>query len=127
VNSDIQTIINTIQSVAGAGGLLAIAAAAVFGAIKVLRLELTQSVLGKLVGPKGLWVNWPKWVCMAVVCGVALVGAVCTQLAAGTGWVPAIIAGLVAAVGAMGTDAAVSNIKAPSTTVAALPGSKPNP
>jgi hypothetical protein len=127
MSQDIQVIIDTIKSATGAGGALAIAAGLVYGAIKILRLNLVQTVLGKIVGPKALWVNWPKWVCMLAVCVVAGVGAVLTALATGTGWLPAIIAGIVAAVAAMGTDSVVSNVAAPSTTVAALPGSVPNP
>jgi len=123
---DIQTIIDTIKSATGAGGAIAIAAGLVYGSIKILRLGLVQTLLGKL-SPKALWVNWPKWVCMLVVCLVAGVGATLTALTTGTGWVAAIIAGIVAAVGAMGTDAVVSGVTAPSTTVAALPDSKPNP
>jgi hypothetical protein len=123
---DIQVIIDTVKSATGAGGALAIAAALVYGAIKILRLKLVQTVLGKL-SSKALWANWPKWVCMLVVCGVAGIGAVLTALATGTGWTAAIVGGLVAAIGAMGTDAVVSGATSPSTNVAALPDSKPNP
>ena len=121
MSGDIQTIIDTIKSATGAGGPIAIAAGLVYGLVKILRLPLVQTVLGKLVGPKALWANWPKWVCMLVVCGVAGVGAALTALATGTGWVAAIVAGLVAAVGAMGADSVVSNVAAPSTNVAANP------
>ena len=116
--ADIQVIIDTIKGATGAGGAFAIAAALVFGFVKILRLGLVQTLLGKL-SPKALWVNWPKWACMLMVCGVALVGSFLTALASGTGWLPALIAGVVAAVTAMGTDAIVSNVTAPSTTVAA--------
>jgi hypothetical protein len=127
METDINTILTTIKSATGAGGPLAIAAALVFAAIKIFRLGLVQTVLGKIIGPKALWINWPKWVCMSVVCGVSGIGAALTALATGTGWVSAIVGGIVAAVAAMGTDAVVSNATAPSTTVAALPGSVPNP
>lgn len=118
---DIQVIIDTIKSATGAGGPLAIAAGLVYGAIKILRLGLIQTLLGKL-SPKAVWANWPKWVCILVVCLVAGIGAVLTALATGTGWVAALVAGIVAAVGAIGTDSIVSNVKAPSTAT-----SVPNP
>jgi len=107
--NDIQIIIDTIKAATGAGGPLAIAAALVYAAVKLLRLPTVQAVLGKIVGPKALWANWPKWVCMLVVCGVAGIGSALTALATGTGWVAAIVGGIVAAIGAMGADAVVSN------------------
>jgi hypothetical protein len=113
---DIQVIIDLIKETSGAaaGGALAAISVAVYGLVKVLRLPLIQAVLAK-INPKLSWATWPKWVAALVVFGLTVIGALLAALAAGTAWLPALVAAFSAAIpvalGAMGVDAALGTVK----------------
>jgi hypothetical protein len=112
---DLNIIVQIIKDTHGAAasGVLAAISVAVYGVIKVLRLPLVQRVLGK-ISPKLAWASWPKWIAMLVVFVLTAVGALLSALALGSGWGPASIGALSAAVpaalGAMGVDAAVGAV-----------------
>lgn len=127
MEADIQAILEIIKSsTTGTLGALGAASALVYGLIKIIRLNLIQALLGR-ISPKAQWKSWPKVWCMVFVFSLTLVGSFLGALATGIGWLPALVGGIMAGLVAMGGDAAVSSVGTPSTTVAALPGSVPNP
>jgi ABC-type transport system involved in cytochrome c biogenesis permease component len=129
--NDIQSIIDLIKETSGAaaGGALALASAVMYGLIKLIRIPIVQTLLGKL-SPKLTWSSWPKWAAALCVFGLTLLGAFLSALAVGTPWLTAIIGAFSAAVpvalGAMGVDAAVGAV-ASGPIIKPLPGSPVNP
>jgi hypothetical protein len=126
---EIQAITQLVTDTHGAaaGGALAALSVLIFGLVKVLRLKGVQAILAK-ISPKLSWSSWPKWAAALFVFGLTFVGALLSALALGAAWLPALIAGVSAAVpaalGAMGVDAAVGAV-APKTDDATVPAQNP--
>lgn len=127
MENDINTIIELIKSTYGAaaGGALAAISVCIYGLVKVIRLQLIQSLLTR-ISPKLAWTNWPKWAAILFVFVMTALGSFLSALALGTAWLPALIAAISAAIpvalGAMGIDSAMSSLM-PKPIV----NDKPNP
>ena len=98
-------------------GLPLLIATGIFVAVKMLRSQMVQTVL-TMVSAKLVWANWPKPVALAVVVLSSGAGALATALLQGTPASLALTTALVAAVSAMGLDAAHGAIVEPASTSA---------
>ena len=96
-------------------GLPLLIASAVFVAIKVLRMQMIQTVLA-MISAKLVWNNWPKPVCAAIVALFAGLGALIPALMQGTALSQAIMVAVTAALAAMGIDAGHGAIAQPASS-----------
>lgn len=103
---DEQVLLDYLQSIAGAGGVLVACSLAFFGLVRVYKTALVQTCLARLpfVPRWMLWATWPEWVRWLVVLGGGLLGGLFGALATDTAVLKGILGGLMAAFGAMGVD-----------------------
>lgn len=99
-------------------GLPILIATGIFVAVKLIRSQTAQSILA-LISPKLVWANWPKPVALLAIVGSTAAGALATALLQGTPIASALTTAMVAAVSAMGIDAAHGAIAEPSSTTKA--------
>lgn len=111
--NDIQFLLDYVNSITGAGGVLLAVSAALFGLVKVYKSAIIQRVIGALPWgwkTKLLWDNWPKWVRWLVVFVVGFGGGLVAALAGGASVGAAIAAGVVAALTAMGANSTEKHV-----------------
>ena len=100
-------------------GLPLLIATGIFCAVKLLRSQVAQSLLG-MISKRLTWDAWPKPVAMGVLLASTGAGALATALIQGTPLSAALTTALVALIGAMGIDAAHGSIQEPASTNAQI-------
>lgn len=116
--TDAQVLTDFVEAIAkghSTAGVLGLLAALLTAGVRVLRLAVVQRALAAL-SPRLAWDAWAKPTRLLVVFGCSAAAAAITAVMSGLPWSSALIAAVLAALGAIGLDqttSAVGEVAAP--------------